>query len=253
MNDKDFGKFLKKLRIDRSLKLRQVEMYSGVSNSYLSQLENGKRGIPSPEILYKLAPVYKIPYKELMLAAGHLDYKDIYKIICSECKNNLKARFTNDLKIEFYCPIHEGNSIEENILRKYLATEIKKIISSESHKNFLSQKLVNKLNEKGFVVKKDTLEKYLDEIQFEYSDFLSLIPIYVKLIEVGEQEISTQLVVPGFQEKSLDIPMENKSIIDKISNEIKELNLEDLKLIQTMIEHLKRKEEAATTEQAAGE
>lgn len=68
-----FGKYIKKLREDRGLTIRQLEFYSNVSNSYLSLVENGKRGIPSPEILKKLAPVLKVPYEDLMAAAGHLN------------------------------------------------------------------------------------------------------------------------------------------------------------------------------------
>lgn len=72
MNPNDFGKYLKSLREERSLTIRQVEAYAGVSNSYLSLLENGKRGIPSPDILKKIALIYKISYEDLMVAAGHL-------------------------------------------------------------------------------------------------------------------------------------------------------------------------------------
>lgn len=68
-----FREYLKELRENRKLTIRQVETYSGVSCSYLSQVETGKRGKPSPMILKKLAPVYKVPYLELMKAAGYLD------------------------------------------------------------------------------------------------------------------------------------------------------------------------------------
>jgi len=68
----EFCKYLKYLREKQELTTRQVELYSGVSNSYLSQLETGKRGIPTPKILEKLAPIYKVPYEELMVAAGYL-------------------------------------------------------------------------------------------------------------------------------------------------------------------------------------
>lgn len=72
MQAKNFGKFLRKLRKERGLTIRQVETYSGVSNAYLSQVETGKRGIPSPEILEKLAPVLKVSYELLMEKAGYL-------------------------------------------------------------------------------------------------------------------------------------------------------------------------------------
>lgn len=73
MKAEEFGKYLRNLRKERGLTIRQIEVFSGVSNSYLSLVENGKRGIPSPEILEKLAPVYKVPYEQLMTAAGYLE------------------------------------------------------------------------------------------------------------------------------------------------------------------------------------
>lgn len=72
VNPVEFGKYLKELRECRKLTTRQVENFCGVSNSYLSLIENGKRGIPSPDILNKLAPVYRIQYEDLMVAAGYL-------------------------------------------------------------------------------------------------------------------------------------------------------------------------------------
>ena len=72
MNAENFGKYIKRLRNNRNLTLRQLEIKSGVSNSYLSQLENGKRGIPSPDILKKLSLPLGVPYQELMAAAGYL-------------------------------------------------------------------------------------------------------------------------------------------------------------------------------------
>lgn len=74
MKAKEFGNFLRNLRKERNLTIRQIEAFSGVSNSYLSLVENGKRGIPSPDMLAKLAPVLKIPYMELMTAAGYLEH-----------------------------------------------------------------------------------------------------------------------------------------------------------------------------------
>ncbi|GEN30278.1 hypothetical protein CQU01_05160 [Cerasibacillus quisquiliarum] len=53
--------------------IRQLELYSGVSNSYLSQMENGKRGIPSPEIIKKLSNGLNVDYNELMKRAGYLE------------------------------------------------------------------------------------------------------------------------------------------------------------------------------------
>lgn len=76
MEAKKFGLYIKNIRKERGLSIRQLELYSGVSNSYLSQLENGKRGIPSPEIIRKLAKGLKAPYENLLLQAGYIDDKE---------------------------------------------------------------------------------------------------------------------------------------------------------------------------------
>jgi transcriptional regulator with XRE-family HTH domain len=70
---KEFGQYLQDLRLKANLSLRQVELKTGVSDSYLSQLENGKRGYPKPAILKKLAPVYKVSYQNLLKAAGIIE------------------------------------------------------------------------------------------------------------------------------------------------------------------------------------
>lgn len=67
---KTLGSELKKAREDSSLTLRQVEEATGISNAYLSQLENDKIKKPSANILYKLAEVYTIELNHLLKAAG---------------------------------------------------------------------------------------------------------------------------------------------------------------------------------------
>src|SRR5690625_7041380 len=59
------------------MNIRQLKLYSGVSNSYLSQLENGKRGIPSPDIIKKISKGLKVDYNDLMIKAGYMEEKQI--------------------------------------------------------------------------------------------------------------------------------------------------------------------------------
>jgi transcriptional regulator with XRE-family HTH domain len=66
------GEELRKLREARGMKLREVEKESGISNGYLTQLENNKIKEPSPNILHKLSVVYQVPYNKLMKAAGYV-------------------------------------------------------------------------------------------------------------------------------------------------------------------------------------
>lgn len=73
MKAKEFGKYIKKIREEKELTIRQLELYSGISNSYLSLMENGKRGVPSAGIIKKLAVGLKTPYEDLLSKAGYLD------------------------------------------------------------------------------------------------------------------------------------------------------------------------------------
>ena len=69
----NFGEYIKGLRREQRLSLRAVEERCGVSNSYLAQIERGVRRPPGADILRRLAPVYDVPVRDLLRAAGLLD------------------------------------------------------------------------------------------------------------------------------------------------------------------------------------
>ena len=66
------GEQLKIARELRKLSLREVELATGISNPYLSQLENNKIKKPSPHFLHKLAALYGIGYELLMEQVGYV-------------------------------------------------------------------------------------------------------------------------------------------------------------------------------------
>ncbi len=68
-----FGDELKNIRETKKLTLREVEELSGVSNAYLSQLENNKIKKPSANTLYKLAIAYGIDFDLLLERAGIIE------------------------------------------------------------------------------------------------------------------------------------------------------------------------------------
>lgn len=72
MNSFEFGKYLKELREVEKISIRKLSLLSGISLSYISQLENGKRGIPKPNVLKKLSPCLNVSYEDLMAAAGYI-------------------------------------------------------------------------------------------------------------------------------------------------------------------------------------
>ncbi|MBI2849789.1 MAG: helix-turn-helix domain-containing protein [Chloroflexi bacterium] len=73
----NFGEYLRTLRLEKRYSLREVEQMSGVSNSYLGLIERGQRPIPGADIIKKLAPVFDVPIRDMLAAAGYLKVEDI--------------------------------------------------------------------------------------------------------------------------------------------------------------------------------
>jgi HTH-type transcriptional regulator, competence development regulator len=68
-----FGEYLRRLRKDKGLTLKQVEKSAKVSNAYVSLVERGLRNPPHPDILKRLAKAYEVSQRELLVAAGYLE------------------------------------------------------------------------------------------------------------------------------------------------------------------------------------
>ena len=69
---KTLGEFLKDLRLLRKLTLRDVEEKTGISNGYISQVENGQIKQPSPNFLHKISEALDYSYELLMERAGYV-------------------------------------------------------------------------------------------------------------------------------------------------------------------------------------
>jgi len=70
---KTLGNSLKELREIQKYTLRQVEESTGISNAYLSQLENNKIAKPSANVLYKLSKIYNVELNTLLAEAGIIE------------------------------------------------------------------------------------------------------------------------------------------------------------------------------------
>ena len=70
--EKELGDYLRTLRKNKKLTLVEMAVRLGLSQPYLSQIENGKREAPKPELLKKIADLLNEDFLELMVKAGHL-------------------------------------------------------------------------------------------------------------------------------------------------------------------------------------
>jgi transcriptional regulator with XRE-family HTH domain len=69
----NLAKMLATLRETKGVSLRELQTATGISNAYLSQLEQGKAEKPAPDKLEAIARFYEVPYMELMRAAGYVE------------------------------------------------------------------------------------------------------------------------------------------------------------------------------------
>lgn len=68
------GEYLKDIRLQREMSLKDVYKATGISDSKLSRIENGTNASnPAPGILQALSKVYSINLIELYCMAGYLD------------------------------------------------------------------------------------------------------------------------------------------------------------------------------------
>ncbi|MBU6949283.1 helix-turn-helix domain-containing protein [Staphylococcus haemolyticus] len=94
----DFGKKLKELRGDRSI--REASRNIGISHTYLDSLEKGidprtgKERKPTIEVIHKLSKYYNVDFFDLSRLAGvFVSIKDTPKEVKREEINKMKKRF----------------------------------------------------------------------------------------------------------------------------------------------------------------
>jgi len=104
------GAYLKELRLKNNLTTKQIEVKTGISNSYISLIERNKRK-PSAEILNKLAKAYRVKTEDLLRFIGYLppiqnkvniNQIPIYNIVST------KKPFLISENVERYSPLPPG-------------------------------------------------------------------------------------------------------------------------------------------------
>ena len=95
MADNTFGRYLKRVRVARHLKQKDVGAAIGKSTAYICDLEKGRRGVVgsiNPLILIQLADYLNVPVSEILYRAGVIDkelearYGQYYKILRSKIR-----------------------------------------------------------------------------------------------------------------------------------------------------------------------
>ncbi len=96
------GEYLKEIRLQKKLSLKDVYKLTGISDSKLSRIENSTNASdPAPSILQALANLYNINLIELYRMAGYLDeealssYKQVFHnvdLLTEDERNHTQAQ-----------------------------------------------------------------------------------------------------------------------------------------------------------------
>ena len=79
---RDIGEFIRDLRSNARISLRELAERAGVSNPYLSQIERGLRK-PSAEVLAQIAAALRVSTPLMYLRAGLLNEKDSHGVLAA--------------------------------------------------------------------------------------------------------------------------------------------------------------------------
>ncbi|USK66269.1 transcriptional repressor LexA [Peribacillus frigoritolerans] len=189
----EFGSYLRKLRKERGLSIRRLEEMSGVSNAYLSQIENGKRGLPSPEILKKIYEPLDVGYTELMEKAGYISTSVKSELIpetieALESTDALSELISNAGEY-FISSVTDGNGVLKEDYKEYLineAQERSKLDSEEvkeffdEHPNNILQILFRNLTFEEKISFLNTIIKDLSDKGIDHKDVLKSEPINIE-------------------------------------------------------------------------
>lgn len=87
MKPKAFGVFLREAREKKQFTLRDIETlsrekdnYTAISNSYLSQVEQGDHVLACPDRLRTLADILDVKYAQLLFLAGYINMREFVKL-----------------------------------------------------------------------------------------------------------------------------------------------------------------------------
>lgn len=119
------GTFIRKLREDQNMSIRQLAKYTGVSPAYISQIENNYRKNPTQHVLRSLADGLSIEYNEFILQINQLaktgvEEQKFFYGQQKECRFDSKSKqltFKNldlyDILLEEKVVYYKGKLLEE--------------------------------------------------------------------------------------------------------------------------------------------
>lgn len=168
--ENNLGTFINKIRNSHNISMRKLAEQSGVSQGYLSKLENNKV-VASPDILKKLSDALDIPYKDLLITAGYLDDDEIIQTELPSPKSILNKAD--------YIQIHSN------------LVDYQKLYKSQE-KNFTFDDIL-------FLINLKTEEELKEILSVKFSDNLHpafFVTLYIQLQNTSIEKLANKLSIP---------------------------------------------------------
>ncbi|MGN7169299.1 helix-turn-helix domain-containing protein [Paenibacillus cellulositrophicus] len=202
---KEFGNYLRNLRKNKGLTLIQLKEATSLSQPYLSQIENGLKGIPSPETLRKLAAPLGVPYEELLHYAGYLEgvFVESSKSIYSSHYFSLKRAkqlLTKDGKLD----------------PKY-REEIDEVLKTDTSLSITTENLFEKL-EKFVDTATDWTEVMNSGKDLFYFNIFNKLDELSRKVELASKDILTLIKDPQFSYNGHKLTVDDKKRVIEMFN-----------------------------------
>ncbi|PID20157.1 hypothetical protein CSV61_16030 [Sporosarcina sp. P3] len=233
----EYGKLQRDIRNEAKMSIRELAERSGVSHSYLSQVENGTRSTPSKEIIKKVADALNYNYFDLAVLGGVIDRNEI-------TLENLKE-FSQDLWQQHNSLMTTKAKIEDIISdMKKRGTAPEELIKDNNQldEQILNlEKEMNKIEEKIQILSEGNGEKYdivlFDEEGYAAKQYIRFsYPKYQKVDidgEVSSRKISEDEAREQFLSLEYLLSMDEEILLNKkvLSQYDKERALKILQLV----------------------
>ncbi|MFF3922592.1 helix-turn-helix domain-containing protein [Paenibacillus lactis] len=205
MTKEEFGKYLKSLRKNKKLTIKELAKKAEVSHPYISQLENGHFK-PSTEVITKLAGHLGESPINLMVKAGHINLEDDFNTKTTKLLKNFndlfKGRRKNVAIVHLTTVIF--SKLDELIV-KYESNPLA-VISFKKTNNLLTDYLNNNEITIDEVIQQNSLET--EEFEEEIVEDKGIIFLMLETLRhIEEQEIQLNALNQQLNElknKSLD-------------------------------------------------
>ncbi|WP_180287064.1 helix-turn-helix domain-containing protein [Paenibacillus sp. LK1] len=225
------GNLLKELRTQKKWSLRKAAEVSGVSHTYINNLEKGIAANVSPEQIKKLANAYGHSYNVLMILAGYKDETEPVKY--SELSNEMQEIFGEDyFSTEEYYESLKHVVIHEPVEEWIIPSELN-VKTFGDRLKFLRVKANLSINQLSKII-------VGEHIKAGFTVFKKYPPFLIESIENDEEEptLSFIIAVSDYFDVSANWLVdgeEDKLNEDKKSLDINEYRIEMEKLAKEII------------------